>query len=114
MDFADARDGSDERRFELAGETTHFWYGEFERGAHILAGHVAGRKDKFSDGVFFEGALFEQVVADAFIRCQQDPSFRAHQRQPGFIGSPTRKMSEVTLKVDAELPKFFLNRAGVT
>ena len=114
MDLADASDGGDEWRIELAGKAAHFWQSKFKRGGHILAGHIAGGKDKLSDRVFFEGPLFEQVVADTFIRCQQDPSFRSHQREPRFIGSPTRKVSDVALKVDAEPRKFFLDGARVT
>ena len=59
-------------------KAAHFRESEFERGGHVAAGHVAGSKDEFPDGVFLEGALFQEVVADALIRCQQDPTFGAY------------------------------------
>jgi len=73
MDFTDAGDGRDEGKIEIAGEPLHFGERQFEGDSHVLAGHVAGSKDKFADCMFFKGALFEKVVTDALIRGQQDP-----------------------------------------
>lgn len=78
VDFARAGDGGDEGRLEFVAETMHFGDGEFERGGHVLAGHVAGSEDKLAYGVFFESVFFEEVVADAFVRGEQNPAFRAH------------------------------------
>lgn len=78
VDFAEAGDGGDEGWLEFVAETTHFREGEFERGGHVLAGHVDRGEDKLAYGVFFESVFFEEVVADAFVRGEQDPAFRAH------------------------------------
>lgn len=103
MDFADASDGGDERRLNLAGEMAHFGYREFERGAHIVARHVSGSKDELADSVLLESALFQEVVANTFVGSQEDPALRTYHRQPSLIRSAPRKMSKVTLETDAEL-----------
>jgi len=78
VNFAEAGDGGDEGWLEFAAEATHFGEGEFEGGGHVLAGHVAGSEDKLADSVFFESVFFEEVIADAFVRGQQDPTFRTY------------------------------------
>ncbi len=103
MDFAGAGNRGDEGRFLPAGEAAHFRKSKFERARHIQAGHIAGSKDELADGVFLEGAFFEHVVADALIRGQQDPAFRAHEGQPGLISSSLVKMREVALEADSQL-----------
>jgi hypothetical protein len=75
VDFAEAGDGGDEGWFESVTEAAHFGESEIEGGGHVLAGHVAGGEDEFADGMFFEGLLFEEVVSDAFIGGQQNPTF---------------------------------------
>lgn len=82
-------------------EAAHFGEGEFETGGHVLAGHVARGEDKFADGVFFESVFFEEIVAYAFVRGQQDPAFRAYERQPGLIGNPSTEVIEMALRADA-------------
>ena len=74
VDFADARNGGDEWRIEFAGEAAHFRESEFKRAGHVLARHIAGGEDELPDGMFRESAFFEQVVADTFIRRQQNPA----------------------------------------
>ena len=103
MNFANASDGRDERRFKLAGEAAHFGKSEFERGAHIVTRHIAGSKDKLADSVLLKSALFEEVVTNTFVGSQKDPALRAHHRQPGFIRCAPLKVSKVTLETDAEL-----------
>jgi hypothetical protein len=103
VDFASAGDRGDEGRILATGEAAHFRKSKFERGRHIQAGHVAGSKDELADGVFLEGAFFQHVVADALIRGQQDPTFRAHEGQPGLISGSPVKMSEMALKADSQL-----------
>jgi len=74
VDFADARNGGDEWGIEFAGEAAHFRESEFECAGHVLTRHVAGGEDELPDGMFREGASFEQVVADTFISRQQNPA----------------------------------------
>lgn len=74
VDFAEAGYGGDEGWFEFVAEAEHFGDGEFECSGHVLAGHVAGSEDEFADGVFFESVFFQEIVADAFVRGQQDPA----------------------------------------
>jgi hypothetical protein len=74
MDFARASDGGDKGWFELAAETAHFGESEFEYNGHVLTGHVSRGKDKFTDGIRFQRAFFEEVVANAFVGCQQYPT----------------------------------------
>jgi len=103
VNFAGAGDGGDERRPGPAAETAYLVEGEFEGCGHILAGHVAGGKDKLADRVSLQSAFFEQVVADALVAGQQDPTFGTYQGQPNFIESSGRKMVQVTLEVNAEI-----------
>jgi hypothetical protein len=83
------------------------------RGGHIVAGHVTGSEDKLADGVLLESAFFEEVVAYPFIGCQQDPAFRAHQRQPDFISDSVLKVCEMALEPDTQLGQCVLDCAGV-
>jgi len=78
VDLARAGDGANEWWLELVTEAADFGESEFERGGHVLAGHVAGGEDKLADGVLFESVFFEKIVANAFVRSEQDPAFRAH------------------------------------
>ncbi len=85
VDVAEAGDRGDEGWLEFVAEAAHFGDGEFERGGHVLAGHVARGEDKLADGVFFESAFFEEIVTDAFVRGQQDPALRTYEGQPSLI-----------------------------
>ena len=49
-----------------------------------------------TDGVFFEGALFEEVVADAFIGRQQS----SLPELSSLIRGSSRKVNEVTFEAD--------------
>lgn len=113
MDFASAGDCGDEGWVEFTAEAAHFRQSEFEQGGHFQARQVAGGKDKFADGVFLEGAFFEQVVADALIAGQQHPAIATHQRQPAFIGRSTIEMSMVALETDTLFCKGVQNCAGI-
>jgi hypothetical protein len=113
VDFANARSGGDEWRMEFAGEAAHFRESEFECACHVLARHVAGGEDKFPDGMFREGAFFEQVVADALISRQQNPALRTYQGEPSFIRGPPRKVSEMALEADDKPSECFLDCAGI-
>jgi hypothetical protein len=113
VDLADSRDRGDEWWIEFAREAAHFRESEFERVSHILARHVAGGEDKFPDGMFREGAFFEQVVADALISRQQNPALRTYQGEPSFIRSSPRKVSEMALEADDKASECFLDRAGI-
>ena len=92
VNFSGAGDGGDERRSGPGAERTHLLDRKFESCGHIVAGHVTGGKDELADGVNFQSALFEQVVADAFVAGQQDPTFGTHQRQPNLIESTGREV----------------------
>jgi len=118
VDFARAGDGGDEGWLEFVAETTHFRKREFERGGHVLAGHVARGEDKlaygvFFESVFFESVFFEEVVADAFVRGQQDPALRTYEGQPSLIENSSIEVSEVPLEVDAKLSQCVEDRTGV-
>ena len=75
-----------------AAEVAHFVEGEFKGRGHVLARHVAEGKDELADGMKFQRAFFEQVVADAFVAGQQDPAQGTHQGQPDFIESSGREV----------------------
>jgi len=79
MNFSGASDGGYKGRFGSVAEFAHFVEGEFEGSGHILAGHVAGGKDELADGMSLQSAFFEQVVTDALVAGQQDPTFGTHQ-----------------------------------
>lgn len=68
MDFADARNRGDERRFVFAREAADLRESKFECVSHIPAGHIAGSEYKFANGVLLKGAFFEQVIPDALVR----------------------------------------------
>jgi len=113
VDFADTRDGGYEWRTEFPGEATHFRESEFERAGHVLARHIAGGENELPDGMFREGAFFEQVIANAFVSRQQNPALRTYQGEPGFISSSPRKVSEMALKTDYKPSEGFLEYAGI-
>ena len=113
MDFAKARDGGDEGWLKFAAEAAHFGDGELESSGHVLAGHVAGSEDKLADGVLFESVFFEEVVADTFVRGQQDPPFRTDQREPCFIERSTLKVVDVALEADITLAQCVEDCSGV-
>lgn len=94
-------------------EPAHFGESEYEGGGHVLARHIAGSEDEFADGVFFESAFFEKVVADAFIGRQQDPAVRTDFGQPSFVWRSTIKVIKVALEADAVLGQCFEDCAGV-
>lgn len=73
VDFPRASDGSDKWRFKFTEEASYFGQSEFEGSGHVLAGHIAGGEDELANGMLFEGAFFEEVVADALISRKQDP-----------------------------------------
>lgn len=101
VDLALTGNGGDERRIEFAAEATHFGDGQFQGGGHVLAGHVAGGKDEFADGVLLKSAFFKEVVADAFVRGEQGPAIRADERQPNLVGDAPREVREMSLKANA-------------
>lgn len=74
VDFADASNGGYKGRIEFAGEAAHLRESQFERAGHVLTGHVAGGEDKLPHSMFRESTFFEEVVADALIRRQQNPA----------------------------------------
>ena len=113
VDFADARDGGDEWRIEFAREAAHFRESEFKRVSHVLARHVTGGEDKLPDGMFREGALFEQVVADALISRQQNPALSTYQGEPSLIRSSARKVSEMALEADGKPNECFMDCPGI-
>src|ERR1700739_2293286 len=96
-------DGSDEGWLQPATKALHFRDCEFEGSCHVLARHIAGSEDKFADGVFFEGTLFEEVITDAVVRSEQDSAVFAYHGQPRFIQCSLREMGEVPLKAYAVL-----------
>jgi hypothetical protein len=53
--------------------------------------------------VFFEGVFFEEVVTDAFVCGEQDPAFRAYEREPGLIEDSAIEVCEMALEAYAEL-----------
>jgi len=83
------------------------------RDVCVLARHVAGGEDKFPDGMFREGAFFEQVVADALISRQQNPALRTYQGEPSLIRSSPRKVSEMALEADDKPSECLLDCAGI-
>ena len=92
MHFACAGYRGDEGRFVSTTEAAHFGESQFESGGHVLAGHVAGGEDKLADGMNFQGALFEQVVAYALVAGQENPAVGANQREPSLIEGSGRKV----------------------
>ena len=113
MDFAAASDGGDEGRPELAAEALHFREGQFEGVGHLLAGHIPRSKNKFAHGMFFEGAFFEEVVTDALVRSEQDPTLGTEHREPCFIQRCLRKVGQVTLETDSVLGESALDCARI-
>lgn len=87
MDFARARDSGYEGRPYLAREPLHFWECKFKGAGQVLAGHVAGSKDEFADGMFLQCLLFEEVITDPLVGSQQNPTVGTNFGQPCFIGS---------------------------
>lgn len=53
--------------------------------------------------MLLKSALFEEVVANAFVGGQEHPALRADHRQPSLVWSAPIKVSKVTLETDAEL-----------
>lgn len=92
VDLALAGDGGDEGWIEFAAESAHFGDSELEGGGHVLAGHIAGGEDELADSMLLESALFEQVVADAFVSGEQSPAFGADERQPSVVGNSSSEM----------------------
>ncbi len=92
MNFAGAGDRGNEGGFGSTAKAAHFVKGEFEGCGHVLAGHVAGGEDKLADGMNFQGLLFEQVVAHAFVAGEENPPVGANQREPSFIEGSRRKV----------------------
>ena len=103
MNFACAGYGGNEGRLVPTTEATHFVEGEFEGCGHALAGHVARGENEFANGVNFQGALFEQVVADALVAGQENPAIGPNQREPSFIEGSGRKVGQVALEAHSEL-----------
>lgn len=95
-------DGGNKRRPLFAAEALHPGDGEFERGGHVLAGHIAGGEDELADGVFLEGAFLKKVVPDAFVGGEQGPAVHADKRQPSFVGDTAGEVREMALEADAQ------------
>ncbi len=113
MNFAGAGDRGDEGRFVSTAKAAHFVEGQFERCGHVLARHVTGGEDKLADGMNFQGVLFEQVVAYAFVAGEEYPTVGANQRKPRFIECSGRKVVQVALEAHGELGQRIEDRAGV-
>jgi hypothetical protein len=74
MNFPGAGYGGNEGRRDSAAEIAHLVEGKFQSCGHVLGGHVPGGEHEFADGMNFQRAFLEQVVSDAFIAGQQDPT----------------------------------------
>ncbi len=92
VNFSGSSDGGDEGRFGSGAKGAHFAEGEFEGCGQVLTRHVAGGKDELADGMNFQSALFEQVIADALVAGQQDPAVGTHQGKPNPIESAGREV----------------------
>lgn len=105
MNLAEASYGSNEGRLQFPTETAHFGYGYDQSIGHILAGHVAGGKNKLADSMPSKSLFFEEVVADSLVRREQGPIVETDKGKPSSVWDATSEMIEVALKADAQAAK---------
>jgi len=92
MHLTRSRNCSDKRRFDTTANSLHFAKGAFKRQSHLLAGQITRCEDKFAHGMLFKSTPLQEAIADSLVGGEQDPTFLANERQPGFVRGSTGKM----------------------